>query len=996
MANAALASVLQQFRTMAQAKAYEETSDRRLLELFLDRREEAAFVALLKRHGPMVLQVCRRTQGNEQDAEDIFQATFLLLACKASSIRKRDSLASWLHGVAHRLTLDAMCLNHRRQARERRAAEMRKTSAVTDQAWQELQGTLDQALRQVPEKYRTPLVLCYLEGRTQEEAARRLGCPLGTVRSRLARGRDRLKTVLERQGVGLSSAALAGTLAQSDASATVPPLLLMATARAAWSYRAGKAATAVVSARAAALLERGVKAMLTVKLKVMTVVILATGALGLGAGAFGPSMLAGPSEVPAQAKPPETPYSNQQANTNAPAQPEKKTPPGAAQAAPGKESKQEITIRGRVLDSSGKPLAGAKLFVPRPSKPEPISEKDIAMDPVGVTDAEGNFSVSTRPSGFDLFYLVAYADGFGVDWVDLRKRKGADGILFRLPKDLPIAGRVVNTEGKPVAGVSVSAVAVFAPADDKLDKFLSGWQKNIRDTLSMCEKRMFGPLDGITGGVTTDKDGRFTLRGAGAERMVRVNVSGGGVARSTPYVITRPGFDPKPYNDVLLKKEYEDLRVLNRFLGLYPPTLTFVAEAGKTIEGVIKDAASGKPLTCYRVSAYTGWDDGVTAMSDANGKYRLDGIPKNARGYHVSVLPPKNTGYMNRTANAADTGGYTPVHLDIELTKGAVVTGRVVDKQTGKGVQAGIRFAPLPDNRFFGSKPGFDNYRHDHTMQSTNKDGRFRLSTIPGKALLTVQVHEGEKFNGQHLSPYRRAVPDPDQKDLFNYDKDDDTWTISTANSGIEFLSVEHAVRVIDIKENEQTKVELFVERGATARLAVEDPDGQPLSGAWVAGLADHWPITYKLPEATATVYALNPERPRTLVVFHPEKKVGGTLTIRGNEREPVIVKLAPEGKVIGRLLDTDGSPLSNAVVSINGRSEIARELYRFANPTGKPIVTDKDGRFILPGVVPGISFYVQTQKGNSYFTGKPRIGLLKVKPGESLDLGDRTMEVLR
>src|SRR5437899_9984777 len=107
MATAQLASVLQQLRTMVQVSGYEETSDRELLERFRAQREEAAFVALLQRHGPMVLHVCRRIQGNEHDAEDAFQATFLLLARKAGSIRKPESIASWLHGVAHRLALEA-------------------------------------------------------------------------------------------------------------------------------------------------------------------------------------------------------------------------------------------------------------------------------------------------------------------------------------------------------------------------------------------------------------------------------------------------------------------------------------------------------------------------------------------------------------------------------------------------------------------------------------------------------------------------------------------------------------------------------------------------------------------------------------------------------------------------------------------------------------------------------------------------------------------------
>src|SRR5713226_1442337 len=139
MATAQLASVLQQLRTMVHVAAYEDTSDRELLERFLAQREEAAFVALIERHGPMVLHVCRRIQANEHDAEDVFQATFLLLARKAGSIRKPEAVASWLHGVAHRLAVEAKKQGTRRQAREKQAADMSRKSRVSEMAWKELQ-----------------------------------------------------------------------------------------------------------------------------------------------------------------------------------------------------------------------------------------------------------------------------------------------------------------------------------------------------------------------------------------------------------------------------------------------------------------------------------------------------------------------------------------------------------------------------------------------------------------------------------------------------------------------------------------------------------------------------------------------------------------------------------------------------------------------------------------------------------------------------------------
>src|SRR5437660_686438 len=273
MAEAPLGVVLSHIRRVADARTLAEASDGQLLERFACRREEAAFATLLRRHGPMVLSVSRRILHQMQDAEDVFQATFLLLARKAASIRKRESVGSWLHGVAFRLATRLRAQASRRAAHERQAGAMRTTSAGLA-AWQELQAVLDESLQKLSEKYRSALVLCYLEGKTQEEAARQLGCPLGTIRSRLAQGRKLLHDRLARRGLTLSAGALGTLMAADSLSAAVPAAMQDATLKAGLQFAAGNAADQLVSAAVAGLVKGGLRTMLGVKVKLMTAVVL--------------------------------------------------------------------------------------------------------------------------------------------------------------------------------------------------------------------------------------------------------------------------------------------------------------------------------------------------------------------------------------------------------------------------------------------------------------------------------------------------------------------------------------------------------------------------------------------------------------------------------------------------------------------------------------------------------------------------------------------------
>jgi RNA polymerase sigma factor (sigma-70 family) len=201
-----------------------EPTDGELLERFVTRREDGAFAELVHRHGPMVLSVCRRVLDNAEDVEDAFQATFMILVRKADSIRNRDSLASWLYGVALRVARRARQAMTRRKDRERRAAAP-ETAPATDEAWRDLRPVLDDAVEALPEKYRVLVVLCYLQGRTYDEASRLLDLAKGTVSTRLTQARTLLRQRLTRRGVVLPLAVLATLLERNAAPAAVPPQL---------------------------------------------------------------------------------------------------------------------------------------------------------------------------------------------------------------------------------------------------------------------------------------------------------------------------------------------------------------------------------------------------------------------------------------------------------------------------------------------------------------------------------------------------------------------------------------------------------------------------------------------------------------------------------------------------------------------------------------------------------------------------------------------------
>jgi RNA polymerase sigma factor (sigma-70 family) len=337
-----------------------DLTDGQLLERFLAGRDESAeagFAALVERHGPMVQRVCRQMLCDAHDAEDAFQATFLILARRAGSVRKRESVASWLYGIAQRVARRSQADAARRREHERRRAAMNamEPSDKTDRHPSEEWTALHEELDRLPDKYREAIVLCYLEGLTTQAAARRLACAQGTIMSRLSRGRDRLRQRLTRRGLAPAVGLLTASMAADGANAAVPAACAQSLAQAVVTLAAGTTAAGVVPATVAALTEGVLRMMVLARLRGIAGAILAVGTLAAGMGMFVYRTAgARPQDAPAAttAKPALTAERNDDPSRT------------------GKESAGELVVRAADLSRQGgeEPFIGIVAIDPQTAK----------------------------------------------------------------------------------------------------------------------------------------------------------------------------------------------------------------------------------------------------------------------------------------------------------------------------------------------------------------------------------------------------------------------------------------------------------------------------------------------------------------------------------------------------------------------------------------------------------------------------------------------------
>jgi RNA polymerase sigma factor (sigma-70 family) len=394
--------------------------------------DEGAFEALVTRHGPMVLGVCRRLLYDRRDVEDAFQATFLVLLRKAGALRDAEGLSPWLHGVAYRVAARIRSHSARRPAEESKGARPEAVEAACDLERGELRALLDEEIHRLPEKYRRPVVLCYIEGRTHEEAARRLRCSTGSVRGRLDRARQKLKDRLVRRGVAPAAGLAALAAGAESASAAVPTPLIAGTVATLARAATATAVSGAASTSALELADAVFRGMIVARLKVAALLVVGLftlGAMSLVVALEPSGPRTSPRTAPTQAGPARAPggHPNDQK--------EGKPQPG-------------IVVTGRVLDDAGRPIAGA--WVSRGS-----DLRGQEAIPGATTDLDGRFTLTVVSPGPTV--LTVQARGHEPDLKTVTAGPGLAPVEFRLGAGHTILGRIVDAHDKPIAGAPIAA-----------------------------------------------------------------------------------------------------------------------------------------------------------------------------------------------------------------------------------------------------------------------------------------------------------------------------------------------------------------------------------------------------------------------------------------------------------------------------------------------------------------------------------------------------------
>jgi RNA polymerase sigma factor (sigma-70 family) len=934
----------EQIRTLFQAGSLGALTDGQLLDRYASRDSEGsetAFSAIVERHGPMVLGVCRRLLCDAHLSEDAFQATFLVLARRAKSIRNRDSLGGWLHRVAHRIAMRLHDRFKHFQSRERRGAEDLAVKQPDHVESAELRAVIDQEIDRLGDAQRLPVVLCCLEGISHEEASQRLSWPVGTVKSRLARGRRRLQDRLVRRGLAPAGALAAGTaLFGMEASAAVQPALIEATTKAAAAVATGGGLAGVVPAALSGLVQEELASMFATKMKLAAAATLTalTSVVVIGlAVAAGPSRKVETGPLVAAVT-------------------ETSDEPRVKAADPRLATR--ISASGTVVDSNGKPVAAARVILREWSEyrvrgmPQPEIEKllqgaeinDVLLEIK--SDEAGRFRFQDVPApafpqvaeaGRSVFPwdIVVLAQGQGLAWAPLTLQNQRTPITLKVGPEGILHGRVVEPDGKPVAGAKVRVFGI-----DPLGRLNENGLGN--------DNRLNLNWSGFPLGVTTNREGRFTLPGLSRDKTVSLFVTEPRHERIFAYAATSDQAQPDLVSRTTRAGKSEENR-----MPIHTGEIVLTAKvADHVLSGRVVLEADGKAAAKAVVI-----HNGMVSKADEDGRFRIERLVAGTIELHAS--------------SADEVSQAAPVDIKIEipetpreiehtilLPRGLIVMGRVVDATNGKGVaKALVTFNPKYESNqtptLFGSS------------KETDPGGRFRFVVPPGRGTLVLQRIPLE-------------FPQPERRYLGQ--AEDTSFAREVAGRAGQTVEV----------------AEFKLARGRRVVLRVVGAAGQPLAGARIDIRDPNRPFD-SAPGHTDTegrypVAGISSDLSTVVDVIDAKESLGATIEIpdtdsggaNGSELE---VRLEPLVSLAGRVLDDDGKPLGDAVVSLFRDVNYPGQSGRsFGVSIERQNEINKDGTYSFHRLIPGATYNTQVE-----VSGHPNAtsSHVTVKAGESARLQD-------
>jgi RNA polymerase sigma factor (sigma-70 family) len=970
MANRATALLVQAVR-LANADTGQSDSD--LLTRYAEHGDQSAFAAVMHRHLAMVLGVCWRVLRSQADAEDACQAVFLILAKKVNSTCWRTSVANWLYATARNVALNARLASTRRTKREGAAAAPESVWPIDALTAREMAIAVDEELDKLPQRYREPLVLCYLEGLTRDEVAARLSVSTVTLKKQLERARKMLADSLAARGHAQGIALLA-TAATASAVASTPRLL-----DAIMSAVGGSP-----SATSAALAKEVAMTGLLAKIKLAALATVGVAAIGLGF-----------ASVPNTTEP------------SKPATAKNDTP--TADATPPKPTKllpETITIR--VRDPDGKPVAGATIYRRGRSllKTSPTeNDLDGAVSVVmGKTDVSGTFETDCVPSV--IFY--ATAEGFCV--ASSGSVIQGDTLELRLARPLPIKGRLVDLQGKPISNAKVSVLFVSAADKDDLTAAYNAYRANPEWTWPALPMHLDGQATGAPKGAVTNADGRFDLTGVGLNRVVDLQFEAAGIESARVSVFADPEFAKRMKLPTEAEKKMSSMSGDYR-AAVYGPEFTHAARPEHVITGTVTDAVTAKPIAGVKVAGTTSdlsrlfvgnpWHDRVETVTDANGRFKLGGLVK-AKKRFIQVMGTDVAPYLDQLCEVNDTEAYAPAVVAVKLQPAVLVEGQLLNKSTGKPVIGEAYWMALNGNPLERSSPDGDLYfghtsaRTSGTQAHSGADGRFqlRIPGWPGVVLARVEQQDSTavftplRVQDEDKKYLRKKTKDPNVIETGPRDREDEEYFDTDLLIPLRW---ENGYSVIKPgMKSKSIEVKIAFDPGKSVTLNATDPDGKPLDGVTLVGPGPYGLRPPTFANSEITVGGIDPKgKPVQLYLLHKKRKLCAELKVKGDETGSIAVRMKPCGEVTGRVVDHTGKPMTGARVMFQMTDHVADDLLRQKMFRGATeTATDADGKFSFTHMFPDVEFdlFVSLPGFRNGASGSKQANL---KPGETKDVGE-------